>query len=67
MLDEIVTHFVAPLGGIVVAFLLIFVGGVVIAVFNEVSKSLGFDEARRRRIMRRWRWRRRLRRWWRRL
>ena len=60
MLDLIVTHVVAPLGGFVVAFLLIFVGGVVIAVSNEVSKSLGFDEARRRRIMRRWR--RRLRR-----
>ena len=63
MLDKFVTDFVAPLLGIVVFGLLMIAGVVVTAVFSEVSKSLGFDEARRRRIMRRrWlRWRRRLR------
>ena len=55
MLDKFVTDFVAPLLGIVVFGLLMIAGVVVIAVFSEVSKSLGFDEARRRRIMRRWR------------
>ena len=46
---------IAPLLAIVVVGLLTISGGVVTEMFNVVSESLGFDEARRRRIMRRWR------------